>query len=698
MQKPLTPVPSPTRSHPAGRGAPPPVPADPRSSAAEEGWWRPLPVGWERVGEGRGEGFRWAALGLALLTACSSPSPKKATYDAEYLLLDHLDTVETVEESSQPLKATRWEIGYDQRPSLFQHPPSAVRFAGVPSGPGAVFHAAPVIEPKAWEKPTDGAGFTVLCRTAGDKWETLAELTVDPASVPEDRAWQLMRAPLDRCSQPATELELRTDCGPKGRCAADWTAWGEPKVVYPKTLALRPERLVLLISIDTLRPDRLGLYGGPRPTSPEIGRLAADGVVFETAVASSPWTIPSHATLLTSTYPQVHGATARSPIPETVPRLAEVLREAGWQTAGFVDTPYLHRGFGFDRGFEHYDDGEAPKGDFRRGARATRQRLLDWLGDADERPAFVFWHLMDVHGPYGAPSPHGGRFRAETALAKTASAEAGAAEPDGRLELLRRLGIHDYLRLERYRTFDDLVASYDEGIAFVDEVLGGLFDVLRDTGTYESAAIAVTSDHGESLLDHGVWVGHGLFLTDDELRVPLVVKLPGNRWAGRRVEEMVGQIDLAPTLLDAAGVAAPAAFQGRSLVSPAPGESGSLPEIVYGYSSNLGAPFLRTRDLKYIGAAESTPDKVVDVHLRGKGDVELPLPPLLGEQVYHLRRDPGETRSLAAATEPAKLEQLRQLLADHAADSAARHDGEVVEAPALSEEARENLRALGYLD
>ncbi|MEE8525263.1 MAG: sulfatase, partial [Thermoanaerobaculia bacterium] len=628
------------------------------------------------------------ALPAALVAACSPRSA--AVYEAEYLFADHLGSVIAVEESRSPLSVPHYAIGYDERRVLFQHAPSRYRFPQVPSGPGARFLAAPAMDPRAWEKPTDGVVYEVRCQGDDGSWQELLALKVSPATDPEDRVWHDREVPLDRCSQPQTQVELSTSCGPQDHCAADWAAWGLPRVVHRQTFAPRSQRLALLISIDTLRPDRLGLYGAARGTSPELERLARDAVVFETAVASSPWTIPSHATMLTSADPRVHGADAKTSIAESVPLLAEILKAAGWQTAGFVDTAYLGRDFGFDRGFEHFDDDKPPKGDYRRGVRVTRQRVLDWLAGADDRPAFVFWHIMDAHGPYWASAPFSGMFR---------SSLTPPDAPDPRLAQLRDLAYHDYLKLDRFSSFEDLVAAYDEGIAAVDSALGGLLDVLRDAGLYDQALIVVTSDHGESFLDHGVWVGHGLFLTDDEIRVPLIIKLPGNRHAGRRVREMVGVIDVAPSVLDALGVAPPDSFQGRSLLSPAPGASGSLPESVYGISSNTGAAFLRTQSFKFIGAASAGPDKISEGHLKSRGGLEISLDTVVGEQLYHLRRDPQETTSIADHEDAALLERFRLQLARHAAECAARREGlPPPSAPELTAEAEEQLRALGYVD
>jgi arylsulfatase A-like enzyme len=636
----------------------------------------------------RGSGLVAAALPAALLAACTPRS--EAVYDAEYLLVDHLDTAVAVEKGPQPLSVPHYAIGTDERRVLFQHPPSSYRFPEVPSGPGAVFRAAPMITPQAWDQPTDGVDFEARCQTGDGSWLRLLTLTVSPATDPEDRAWRDREVALDRCSEPQTQIELVTACGLHADCAADWAAWGQPRVVHRQTFAPASERLALLISIDTLRPDRLGLYGAERDTSPELERLARDAVVFETAVASSPWTIPSHATMLTSVDPRVHGANAKAPIADSVPLLAELLRAAGWQTAGFVDTAYLGRKFGFDRGFEHYDDDDPPPGDYRRGAAVTRQRALDWLAAADERPAFVFWHIMDVHGPYWTSAPFSGKYRATVAPPP----EAG----DPRLEQLRDLAYHDYLRLDRFASFDELVAAYDEGIAAVDAAIGGLLDVLRAAGVYDQALIVVTADHGESFLDHGVWVGHGLFLTDDEIRVPLIVKLPGNRWAGRRVHDLVGLVDLAPSVLDALGVTPPPTFQGKSLLSPAPGESGSLPQSVYGLSGNTGAEFVRTGGFKFITAAPAGSDKILHRHLKSRGGIEVDVEPLAGEQLYNLRRDPRETTSLAAAEDPQTIATLRALIARRDAEDVARSQGVPPPAAQLTAAEEARLKALGYVD
>lgn len=627
------------------------------------------------------------AVSASLLNACAPPPP--ADYEAVYYLADHLEAATAAKDGSAPLSVPHLAIGFDERRAVYQQPPSAYRFAEVPAGPGARLLLAPAMNPDAWDRPTDGVTFEASCLSPEEQWVELLSFAMAPATRVEERIWHDHDLGLDACSAPATTLELRTTCGAYGNCAADWALWGDPRVIHRQPLTIRPEQLVVLISIDTLRPDRLGIYGAQRPTSNELERLAEDAIVFESAVAASPWTIPSHATMLTSTYPQVHGAGSEAPIAESAPHLAEFLSAAGWQTAGFVDTAYLGRDFGFARGFAHFDDAPPPKGDYRRGARVTRQKVLDWLLAADERPAFVFWHIMDVHGPYWAPPPFGGRFRRDLP---------DDVGEDQRLGRLRQLAYHDYLDLDRYPSFEHLVAAYDEGIAAVDATIGDLLDVIRAAGLYDSALIIVTSDHGESFLDHDLWVGHGLFLTDDEIRVPLVVKLPQNRRAGSRVPNMVGVIDIAPSILEAAGLQPPDTFQGRSFLADSPAAAGS-PRILYGASSNTGATFLRTQSFKYISPTTVPSQVLVEKHLRSLGGVELDLRAFTSEQLYNLRRDPRELDSIAGEEVTDQLATLRAQVARHAEASADRRQGlPAAPVPTLTPEALERLRALGYVD
>lgn len=649
---------------------------------------------------------------LAVLAGCSTPPPEIAVV-GEDDVLERLRAVRRVEagdgpREARPLAAPKYEIAFDRRNALFQNAPSTLEIPDVPSGPAARFQVAPALSPGAWAR-SDGARFEVLCRApdtsdgAADAadgpatWRTLLELSIDPAR-PADRVWHERTLSLAPCSSPTTALRLRVDCGEAEDCAADWTIWGTPRITYPATWRPPARRLVVLISIDTLRADHLGLHGASRPTSPHLDRLAEEAIVFEDTLATSPWTIPSHASLFTSTAPQVHGADFTVPIPADLPILAEVFRDAGWRTGGFIDTASLGERHGFARGFEHWEHERMPGSeDPRRGARRVGRSVVRWLGaesgDDGARPTFLFWHLMDVHGPYGVAAPVGGRFRR---AARAAAPE--RAEGDDRLAGLHSYAHHDYLRLDRFQSFDELVAAYDEGIAEVDEVLGDFFDLLRRAGAWDDALVVVTSDHGESLLDHGVFVGHSLFLSEAELRVPLLIKLPGGRHGGTRVAGPVSLTEIAPTLLDAARLDAPSSFSGHSLISPSPGHPRATPRAVFAHSTHTGASAVRTLERKYISAALPGAEDVLRNILRPVDGASIEAAEaLLAEQAYDLKRDPAETSARQAASDPA-FETLRRGLLKHVATCLKRREELGPEEDlVLDQEIWEQLRALGYV-
>jgi arylsulfatase A-like enzyme len=591
--------------------------------------------------------------------------------------------------------AIDWEIGLDRRSVLFQHPPATVSFPAVPTGPGARLVVAPALNPEAWDR-TDGARFECSCVGRNGSEVPLLAVDVSPAKDAAQRGWNERRVSLEPCSRPRTSISLRTTCGPAGDCSWDWAGWGDPHVEVPTPLRARPSRLVLLISLDTLRPDRLSLYGAPRETSPALERLARDGVVFETAVAQAPLTLASHASLLTSTYPQVNGvfgfgtdaadgveigspSDEARPVPKGLPLLAETLHASGWQTAGVVDSVWLTRRYGLDRGFDVYDDAATEPGWLLRGGRETRQRVLDVLSRSDGRPLFVLWHILDIHGPYGAAAPFGGRFR-----------RSARARPDPAWRRTRILATDEYLNAkDRYVSLEEMKASYDEGIAATDAVLGGLFDTLRDAGIYDDSMIVVTSDHGENLLDRGIQAGHGLFLNEALIRVPLVMKLPGSRFAGTRVGPMVRLIDVAPSILDVAGVPPPATYQGISLLTPEPAAARALPGRAFGYSHHTGSAYLRTASRKFISAFRYPPEQVLSEDAaiyRGEA----------GDQLYDIVHDTGERKSLTSER-PEELTALRAEVTAFETESARRrHVYATVRATTLSDEELRRLRALGY--
>ncbi len=303
------------------------------------------------------------------------------------------------------------------------------------------------------------------------------------------------------------------------------TAAGTGDVPAP---ARRPS--VLLITLDTTRADRLGAYGAPFARTPNFDALARRGVRFERAIAPTPLTLPSHASILTGLVPRRHGVRDNSgfSLAPEVPSLAERLREAGYATAAFVSSAVLDRTGGLDRGFALYDDGvrvgdRRAFGHLERAATQTTDAVLERL-PALAPPFFLWVHYFDPHLPYVPPEPWRGRF------------------PD---------------------------RPYDGEIAYMDSEMGRLLEAVR--GKDGNLLVAVAGDHGESLGEHGE-AAHGVFLYEATQRVPMVLAGPGIP-GGRVVDAPAGLVDLAPTILDLLGLPAPGGIDGRSLAAAVRGGS-----------------------------------------------------------------------------------------------------------------------------
>jgi arylsulfatase A-like enzyme/tetratricopeptide (TPR) repeat protein len=391
--------------------------------------------------------------------------------------------------------------------------------------------------------------------------------------------------------------------------------------------AARPN--VLLMTLDTVRADHLGCYGASGASTPTMDALAASGVRFATAVAHAPLTAPSHASILTSRTPLGHGVRDNGAyvLPEGVRSVTEDFRAAGYKTAAFVSGFPLTRRFGFDRGFETYDD-HLPRGSdprrtayVERNASGTTDAALRWLDEAPGPGPFFLWvHYFDAHAPYEPPAEF---------AARTRSAYAGE-------------------------------------IAFVDS------QIARLTGRIEGAGpgrtlVLITADHGESLGEHGEDT-HGIFVYDATLRVPFILAGPGVP-AGQVASVVARGIDVAPTLLDLAGLAAPA-MEGRSL---RPAVSGQRMEDAPTYSESLHpllqygwAPLHALRTDRY---------KVI----------EAPRP-----ELYDLQHDTGENADRAAA-DPPRLEGLRRELQKMMTTVTP------VAGRAIDAETAARLEALGYL-
>jgi arylsulfatase A-like enzyme len=440
--------------------------------------------------------------------------------------------------------------------------------------------------------------------------------------------------------------------------------------------APRPD--IVLVSIDSLRPDHLGCYGYPRDTSPTIDRLASEGARFLQAVSTTSWTLPAHAALFTGLYDESHGLLRDGlRLSDEHVTLAEVLRGAGYHTAGFFGGPYLHPVFGLDQGFDTWQSSmtrlpdDASEAEVRAEAIAGREtaqadvtgpRLLRefrrWLGGLAERPFFLFLHLWDVHYDYIPPSPFSELFDPDY---EGSLSGAGFA---------RNPAIHAGMPR---RDLEHLIALYDGEIRFTDDVLAEILGELDARDRLARTLVVVTADHGEEFFEHG-GKAHRRTLFDEVVRVPLVLRWPDRIAAGQVIEDQVRLVDVMPTLLSLAGVPRPAETQGRDL-SPLLAGRGLPP------AAALLSLHRARRDLRALRTSQS---KVV---LDGKGR----------STFFDLARDPREqvpgpedgralTARLALAHE---LEQALAFRGGLGARGATR--------VSLDREMRERLEALGYL-
>jgi arylsulfatase A-like enzyme len=319
-----------------------------------------------------------------------------------------------------------------------------------------------------------------------------------------------------------------------------------------------PPRAVVIVSIDTLRPDHLGCYGYARPTSPQIDRFREEAVLFEEAVAHAPSTLSSHASLLSSLLPPHHGASVlkRSAVAPGVTLLAEVLRDAGFATASFNGGGQLHPVWGLDRGFDIYES--FAESDGRRLGEDTLRERLDaargWLESVRNEPFFLFLHTYEVHHPY-TPDPE------RLALMETGY----AGRLPGRISIRVLEKINDGIKTLHPGDLEHIVATYDAEISSADAGFGELLELLRELGRYDSSLIVLTSDHGEAFGERGRVGWHGDTLYDEQLRIPLLIRLPGGRLGGTTERGQVRGIDLAPTLLSLLGLTIPEGFGGVAL-------------------------------------------------------------------------------------------------------------------------------------
>ncbi|MCX6577087.1 MAG: sulfatase, partial [Candidatus Aminicenantes bacterium] len=418
--------------------------------------------------------------------------------------------------------------------------------------------------------------------------------------------------------------------------------WYNP-VLYSRA-SQRPN--VILVSIDTLRADHLGTYGYTRETSPALDSLAQDSAVFLNTFSTSAWTLPSHASMLTS--------------------------------AAFTGGVYVGSRYGFSKGFDSFSERQ---GDFSVPDAAERafQSVSEWIGQNQDKNFFLFVHTYQPHSPYDCPAPYSSEFL-------------------GHDSQLQKVKILDYLG-GREGTFkplseqerQDFIGLYDGEIRYTDErLIKPLLSRLKQLGLYNRTLVIVTSDHGEEFFDHGGWE-HGHTLYNELLRVPLIMKFPGSKFRGKRIEPIVSQVDLMPTILEEMGIDDKnLGLDGRSLHPLLKGESRDDRVFFADRKSHVTDTNTSHRITLNDGKMKLILNKVFSP--KALTFYLYPPPQTSPVELYDLREDPAEKKNIANT----QAELARRLTAQM--DSLFRNARPRQAAKTkMTKELEDQLRALGYI-
>ena len=439
-----------------------------------------------------------------------------------------------------------------------------------------------------------------------------------------------------------------------------------------------PLRRVILITVDTLRGDALNPSNKKRISTPNLDRLAADGVQFTQAVVVAPWTLPSLASIMTGLSPKAHGTVGRQSIlPENFHTLAEYMRDAGYYTAAFGSNPYLLPRSQLSQGFLEYDFfpkhvGKSPltklrkwrhPEEFEPNTSDLTELATSWLEANQEKDFFLWLHYFDPHVPYAPPSEFLPQREAPARIGTSFTKQHETLSGDFVPSLEERAWIEELYWAE---------------VRYMDENLGRLIGHLKRLRLYQEALIILTSDHGEEFWEHARF-GHGHSLYGEVLRVPLVIKLPGAK-GGRKIPGWVSNAGLLPTVLDLCGVSLPSDSLSFS----------SLRDLWETNDPRKARPPIVATGLHYFEEQES----VQFENLKYIRHVMSPR-----EELYDLAADPEERFSLLPAF-AGEVEKAKRILREHRLESerirkiyGVRGTEEVE----LDEETKQRLRSLGYI-
>lgn len=398
------------------------------------------------------------------------------------------------------------------------------------------------------EWKTDGSEFTVLIDDHENR-DVLYQLKMNPKINKEDRFWRRAEIDLSRYKNKNVKIIFRIE--PMGNTLGNFSVWGNPIIVTKKEKEDTSTPPIFIISCDTLRPDHLLPYGYDLPTSPCLDEFAKDAVVFENSYTTQTFTPVAHMSLLTGLHPESHGLKKNIDLKLEIQPLPEILREYGYQTAGFAGFLWWFvPSRGFSRGMDYFSVPETQEGGAkdRRSVFEVHEDAKTWIRQAQTRKIFVFMHNYDIHSTaykdllYDAEEEE---FKVFSRAYKNPRVQRSGCEniPAGTLYLLHASD-RDIIPTEQELQYNN--ALYDDCIYKVDTALGDFFNFLKKEGLYDPAFIAIVSDHGESLGEHELYGHKNVY--EESMRNVMIVKFPFQKYSGQRIKEKVILEDIIPTL------------------------------------------------------------------------------------------------------------------------------------------------------
>jgi len=476
---------------------------------------------------------------------------------------------------------------------------------------------------------------------------------------------------------------------------------------------------IILISVDTLRPDYLGCYNPSIHTTPTIDSLAQQGVLFEDAFCNYPKTTPSHASMLSGLYTWSHGVRENNQrIPDQVTLLPEILQAKGWSTGGFVSLITVKAIYGFDRGFDVFDD-KLPDSISATGAERrcmeTLEPALEWLSQHLDDKVFMFLHLGDPHGSYTPPEPY----------LKDLPPPADDQTLPIRKSNYAEDAIPSYQVINSHREVDFYIQRYHAEIRYVDDCLKQLLDKLKEWEIFDRTLIIFTSDHGEAMGEHKRWFQHGSSLYYAQTRVPLVIVFPRNKpvrvrkivdgvdldpavlehlgmeipWnKPRRVQGIVESVDLVPTILEYLGMEVPSKMEGKSVLARLHDPDLPAKSFWYGHLNRNNMRGIERDGMKLVYSNKKPQCLLFDVRVRfAYGGLRKRVNKKPQYLLFDVRADPGEKENLADTHE-----DLKKTLDLELKGFIKTRRGLKAKRPRLSPEEKQkvkkSLRSLGYIE